>query len=89
MKELKSDEPTVVIGGVYEHYKGQRYRIIAIARHSETLELLVVYQALYNQEAIWVRPLYMFLDPPTRFRLVAAGRIKEIGLGSGQNFLTT
>ena len=53
--------------GIYEHYKGNRYRVINVARHSETLEELVVYQALYNSEefgnnAIWTRPLAMFME---------------------------
>ena len=46
--------------GEYEHYKGNRYRVIALARHSETLENLVVYQALYGERGIWVRPATMF-----------------------------
>lgn len=52
----------VVIGGVYEHYKGNQYKIIAVAKHSETLEKLIVYQALYGDMAIWVRPYQMFCD---------------------------
>ncbi len=53
---------SVVIGGLYEHYKGLRYRILGIARHSESLEELVVYQALYGENDVWVRPLAMFLE---------------------------
>ena len=52
----------ITIGSLYEHYKGLRYKIIGIARHSETLEELVVYQALYGEGGIWVRPLGMFLE---------------------------
>ena len=52
----------LVIGALYEHYKGKRYKVIGIARHSETLEELVVYQALYGDYGIWVRPLAMFLE---------------------------
>jgi len=50
--------------GIYEHYKGQRYRVIGLAKHSETLEDLVVYEALYNNQLskLWVRPLKMFLE---------------------------
>ncbi len=52
----------VVVGGMYEHYKGMRYKVIALALHSETLEELVVYQALYGEGGIWVRPLNMFME---------------------------
>lgn len=48
--------------GEYEHYKGNRYRVVGTARHSETLEELVVYQALYGENGLWVRPLKMFLE---------------------------
>lgn len=53
------------IGKVYVHYKGMRYQLQAIARHSETLEELVVYQALYGEKDTWVRPLSMFLENVT------------------------
>jgi hypothetical protein len=46
--------------GVYRHFKGNLYRLIAIARHSETLEEMVVYQALYGEGGFWVRPLSMW-----------------------------
>jgi hypothetical protein len=52
----------IVAGQCYEHYKGLRYTILGIARHSETLEDMVVYQALYGEGAMWVRPLSMFLE---------------------------
>ncbi len=48
--------------GLYEHYKGNRYKVLGIARHTETLEELVVYQALYGNYEIWVRPLAMFVE---------------------------
>lgn len=50
--------------GKYKHYKGKEYEVIGIARHSETLEELVVYKALYQKEGenLWVRPLKMFLE---------------------------
>lgn len=46
--------------GVYKHYKGNEYRVLAIATHSETLEKMVVYQALYGEYGIWVRPISMW-----------------------------
>ena len=48
--------------GEYEHYKGKRYKVIDLARHSETLEDIVVYQAMYGENELWVRPLKMFLE---------------------------
>ncbi|MFA5188971.1 MAG: DUF1653 domain-containing protein [Patescibacteria group bacterium] len=48
--------------GKYKHYKGKDYQVIGLARHSETLEELVVYQALYAKKQIWVRPVKMFLE---------------------------
>lgn len=49
-----------VLPGLYRHYKGQRYRVLGTARHSETEEPLVVYQALYGERGLWVRPAAMF-----------------------------
>ena len=46
--------------GIYRHYKGNRYRVLGVAKHSETLEEMVVYQALYGEYGYWVRPLAMF-----------------------------
>lgn len=46
--------------GIYRHYKGNEYELIAIANHSETLEKMVVYKALYGKGEIWVRPLVMW-----------------------------
>lgn len=59
---LSSLAKTIATDGLYEHYKGFRYKVLAVARHSETLEELVVYQALYGDRGIWVRPLAMFLE---------------------------
>jgi hypothetical protein len=46
--------------GMYEHYKGPMYQVYGVARHSETLEALVVYRPLYGEGALWVRPFDMF-----------------------------
>ena len=46
--------------GVYRHYKGNQYEVIGLAKHSETLEDMVVYKALYGERGIWVRPLSMW-----------------------------
>lgn len=52
--------PTEPKPGRYRHYKGNEYRVLGLARHSETLESLVVYQALYGERGLWVRPAAMF-----------------------------
>ena len=46
--------------GIYRHFKGNRYRLLYVAKHSETLEPMVVYQALYGEQGIWVRPASMW-----------------------------
>ena len=64
--------------GIYQHYKGQLYQVLHVATHSETQEKLVVYQCLYGDYSIWVRPLDMFKEHITldddreqeRFKLI-------------------
>lgn len=56
------DEPKP---GLYRHYKGNDYRVIGGARHSETNEVLVVYQALHGERGLWVRPAAMFNETVT------------------------
>ncbi len=48
--------------GMYEHYSGKRYTVISVARHSESLEEHVVYQAHYGDRDVWVRPFSMFCE---------------------------
>jgi hypothetical protein len=59
MKDLK--ENSLIVGGIYQHYKGGVYEILNIATHSETKEQLVVYKNIKDSE-IWVRPKGMFFD---------------------------
>lgn len=46
--------------GLYRHYKGKLYRVLDTVRHSETLEPMTLYQALYGEKGLWVRPAPMF-----------------------------
>ena len=46
--------------GIYRHYKGNEYELIDVALHSETLEEMVVYRALYGDKNLWVRPAHMW-----------------------------
>jgi len=47
---------------LYRHYKGQLYEVIDTVRHSETLEAMTLYRALYGERGLWVRPAAMFLE---------------------------
>ena len=55
-----------VIPGRYRHFKGMEYEVLGVARHSETLEAMVVYRALYGEGDIWVRPASMWLETVER-----------------------
>lgn len=52
--------------GKYRHFKGKEYQVLYVARHSETLEEMVVYQALYGERGIWVRPAAMWNETVER-----------------------
>ena len=52
--------------GRYRHFKGNEYEVIAVAKHSETLEPMVVYRALYGDGGVWVRPLSMWNETVER-----------------------
>lgn len=65
--------------GRYRHYKGMDYEVLGVARHSETMEPVVVYRALYGEGGLWVRPYAMFCEtvvidgqPQRRFAPLAA-----------------
>lgn len=49
--------------GIYRHYKGTQYEVTGFAKHSETLEDMVIYKALYGEHGTWVRPLSMWENP--------------------------
>ena len=61
MQRLSAYENTPL--GVWRHYKGGLYRLLSVGRHSETLEPVAVYQALYGKKEIWVRPMSMWEEP--------------------------
>ncbi len=67
-------------GSRYRHFKGNEYLVLHLARHSESMEELVVYQALYGEMGVWVRPLSMFLEKvDVNGKLV--NRFEEIYIG--------
>ena len=52
--------------GRYRHFKGNEYELIGVAKHSETLEPMVVYRALYGEGGLWVRPASMWMEQVER-----------------------
>ena len=56
-----SQLPSIELG-LYRHYKGGLYEVHGVVRHSETLQPMVLYRALYGQRGLWVRPFEMFLE---------------------------
>ena len=69
---------SIIIFGFYKHYKGKQYKVIGVAKHSETLEKLVVYKACYGNEELWVRPYHMFCENITVDGMVI-DRFKYLG----------
>ena len=53
-------ERVITIGKTYKHFKGETYKVLMIARDSETLEDIVIYEGLYGDHIIWARPYDMF-----------------------------
>jgi len=52
--------------GRYRHFKGNEYEVLYLAKHSETLEPMVVYRALYGEHSVWVRPAHMWNETVER-----------------------
>ena len=70
----------IIIEGIYRHHKNQNYKVLHVARHSENLEELVVYQKLYGDMSVWVRPLNMFLDKIEKSDGSIVNRFTYIGM---------
>lgn len=64
--------------GRYRHFKGNEYVVLAVAKHSETLEEMVVYQALYGEMGVWVRPKSMW-DEEVEYNGKTVKRFTYIG----------
>ena len=59
---LSGDNMNIIKSAIYQHYKGNKYRVLELATHTETMELMVVYQDVTNPDKIWVRPATMWND---------------------------
>ena len=55
-----------ILPGRYRHFKGKEYEVLCLATHSETMEKMVVYRALYGERGVWVRPASMWNEAVTR-----------------------
>lgn len=62
MNDQDLPELPITPPGLYRHYKGGLYRVLGTVRHSETLEPMTLYQALYGEQGLWVRPATMFTE---------------------------
>ena len=75
----------VTVGGLYRHFKGMLYTVIAIARHSETGEELVLYRQLYPPYDTWARPITMFLEPVDRQKYPECAQTMRFELQPGRD----
>ncbi len=62
LEEKHNPAEEIQIGGIYKHFKGNEYQVEKIVTDSETLEPVVIYQALYGEHKTWSRPTKMFLE---------------------------
>ncbi|WP_378955499.1 DUF1653 domain-containing protein [Pelosinus sp. sgz500959] len=64
MEKLEQEhcQSTVIKKGLYRHYKNKLYEVLDEATHSESLEVMIIYRALYGNYGLWVRPKKMFLE---------------------------
>ena len=67
----------IKLGKKYRHFKGNEYLVLHLAKNSETMEPMVVYQALYGDYGVWVRPLEMFLEQ-VKVNGILVNRFEEI-----------
>ena len=81
-KECARQRMTAISPGRYRHYKGNEYTVLGVARHSETLEEMIVYRQEYGDRGLWVRPAVMFGETVV-VDGVAVPRFERIEEGSG------
>lgn len=71
----------IKVGQKYKHFKGNEYLVLHLAKHSETEQDMVVYQALYGERGIWVRPISMF-EEKVEMNGEMVNRFEEIKLNT-------
>ena len=69
--------------GIYQHFKGNKYELLDVAKHSESLEEMVVYKALYGDRDVWVRPLSMW-DEEVELQSKKVKRFTYLGEGDAE-----
>lgn len=74
--------------GIYQHYSGKHYEVIDVARHSETLEFMVIYRGLYGALDTWTRPFAMFFEDIEQDGQICP-RFAFISNQTGDDFLVT